>query len=141
MTTPCSQCATLLDARWNFCPHCGAARTHEIPPQTLPTEPRKTPAGSAFGGLFFGFIAAPVCIIVGIMLCCTGLGAIAGMPLILLGICAPLIGPLLALGELRGKCPWCGAAINSIINHKDAFFCHACSGKIAVHDHELVKAA
>ena len=141
MTTSCPHCSAQLYAQWTFCPYCGTASTHQAAQAPVEAEREKAPSGSAFGGLFFGFIAAPVCIIVGIMLCLTGLGVFAGVPLIVVGLCAPLIGSLLGMNELKGKCPYCGAAINSIVNHKDGFFCHACSRKIEVRDHVLVKAA
>ncbi len=141
MTISCSHCTGSMDPQWSFCPHCGSVNAHPQPLPAVPAQPEKAPTREVFGGLFFGFIAAPVCIIVGIMLCCTGLGAIAGIPLIALGILAPLIGPLLGLSELRGNCPWCGTRIRSILNHKDGFCCHACSRKIEVRNERLVKAA
>jgi len=141
MNTPCTKCAAHLDARWSFCPHCGAANPGAAPAAAEPQKHEKSPVRNGFGGLLFGFLAAPVCIIVGIMLCLTGLGVFAGVPLIIAGICAPLIGSVLALNELKGKCPWCGAKIASIVNHTQDFACPACSRMITVHNRELVKAA
>jgi hypothetical protein len=74
------------------------------------------------------------------MLCLTGLGAIAGIPMILAGVLAPLLGPLIGFGALRGKCPWCGSSVNTVANSKD-FGCHACSGKIHVVNQHFEKAA
>jgi hypothetical protein len=79
----------------------------------------------------WGVIATPVLIIVGIMLCLTGLGAILGIPLIVCGVIAPLAGPMIGLGELKGACPWCGAHVASFMK-RPGFFCHACSKRIAI---------
>ncbi|HUA99536.1 MAG TPA: hypothetical protein VMA34_14495 [Terracidiphilus sp.] len=142
MATSCSQCEAQLDPCWSFCPHCGAvSASHAVIHASEAPKREKSPVRGAFGGFYFGFVAAPVCIMVGVMLCLTGLGAFAGVPLIIVGICAPLIGSLLGLSELKGACPWCGTKIASIMNHKHGFYCHACSQKIEVRDHELVKAA
>jgi DNA-directed RNA polymerase subunit RPC12/RpoP len=59
---------------------------------------------------------------------------------IIAGIFAPLIGPLVGIGEPRGKCPWCGAELNDIVN-SPAFECHACKGKVLLQDNKFVKAA
>jgi hypothetical protein len=103
-------------------------------------ETENTPVQGAFSGLLFGVIATPILIIVGTMLCLTGLGAIAGVPMIIAGIFAPLLGPLFGFGALRGKCPWCGGSVNTIANSKD-FGCHACSGRIHVVNQHFEKAA
>ena len=78
MTDLCSKCGAHLSSPWRFCPLCGA----EVPPQAqlqpLP-ESEKAPMRSTFTVLFFGVIVTPMCIIVGTMLCLTGLGAILGV--------------------------------------------------------------
>jgi DNA-directed RNA polymerase subunit RPC12/RpoP len=140
MNRSCSKCGALIESPWSFCPRCGTANALETPEQIVPQEHEKAPVKGAFGGLLFGVLAAPVLIIVGGMLCLTGLGAIGGIPLIILGFCSPLLGPMLGLDTHKGKCPWCGVAV-SAIPPIDTFVCHACSGKIAVKNHrDLVKA-
>jgi DNA-directed RNA polymerase subunit RPC12/RpoP len=131
----CPACAAPVTASWRFCPHCGAA-VPAAPPQ--PQEREKAPWRNAFGGLAFGVIAAPIMIIVGVMLCLTGLGAILGVPLIIGGVLAPLAGPMIGLGELKGQCPWCGAAVSSIVN-KPGFPCHACNRRIEIRKRKFVR--
>jgi DNA-directed RNA polymerase subunit RPC12/RpoP len=87
-----------------------------------------------------GVIAAPVLIIVGVMLCLTGLGAIAGVPMIVAVFFAPLAGPFFGSGSVGGRCPWCGANISSL-KHSQEFTCHHCSNHVVVRNRELVKAA
>ena len=41
-----------------------------------------------------------------------------GVPMILLGIMAPLLGPMLGMGEHRGKCPFCGTRMISVDDGK-----------------------
>lgn len=135
MNSPCPSCSARLEPSWRFCPSCGAAHPAEHP---LPHETEKMPVRKAFGGLLWGFIVAPIMIIVGALLCLTGLGAFLGIPLIAGGLLAPLAGPMIGLGELKGDCPWCGAAVTSILN-KPGFACHACGRRIEIHDHKFVR--
>jgi hypothetical protein len=104
----------------------------------VPGGVEKIPAKGAFGGLLLGMLVVPLLLIVGTMLCLTGLGAILGVPMIIAGILAPLLGPMIGIGAARGKCPWCGTAI-SAVGGITGFYCHACSKKIAVSDRKFVK--
>jgi DNA-directed RNA polymerase subunit RPC12/RpoP len=140
MNRSCSKCGAQIESPWGFCPHCGAANALVTGKTITPEEHEKAPVQGAFGGLLFGVLAAPVLIIVGGMLCLTGLGIFAGIPMIIAGVFAPLLGPMLGLDTHKGKCPWCGAAV-SAMPAIDAFDCPSCSGKIAVKNHRnLVKA-
>src|ERR1035437_2012000 len=136
----CSKCGAQMEAPWKFCPHCGAASTHETEKKTAPEEAEKAPVQGAFSGLLFGMLAAPILIIVGTMLCFTGLGAILGITMILAAVFSPLLGPMIGLGALKGKCPWCGVSVSSIANAKD-FDCHECGKRIAIKHREFVMAA
>lgn len=140
MACQCSKCGVRLDSQWKFCPHCGGASVHEIQKSREPEQPEKAPAQGAFGGLLFGMLAVPILIIVGTMLCLTGLGAIAGIPMILAAVFAPLLGPMLGLGAMRGKCPSCAASVSSVANAKD-FDCPECGQRIAIRHREFVTAA
>jgi DNA-directed RNA polymerase subunit RPC12/RpoP len=84
-------------------------------------------------------LAVPILAIVGTMLCLTGLGAILGIPMILAAFLAPLLGPMVGLGALKGKCPWCAILVSSVANKKD-FNCHGCGQRIAIRHREFVRA-
>ena len=127
----CVKCRTQLESPWNFCPHCGAVKPPETHEPAEPVMAERVPVNGAFSGLLFGFIATPILIIVGTLLCLTGLGAVLGIPMILAGIFAPLLGPLIGLGALKGKCPWCGSPVSSI-SSTQSFDCEACKKRIAV---------
>ena len=137
MSDHCPKCTAHLSKLWGFCPTCGT----KIQPQvhSTPPESEQAPVKHAFSGLLFGLIVAPMCIIVGGMLCCTILGAVLGIPVIIAGILAPLIGPMVGIGEPRGNCPWCGTELNDIVN-SPAFACHSCQGKVLLQDSKFVKA-
>ncbi len=111
MNGTCSKCEAHLEAAWKFCPQCGAASVQamQTPAHSHP-DPEKAPVKGAFSGLLLGFLAAPVLIIYGGMICLTGLGVFLGVPMIIAGICAPLIGSLMGINALKGKCPWCGVS-------------------------------
>lgn len=152
MEGQCSTCGVRLESQWKFCPHCGAASATEIQQKTEllqktevqlktePEKPEKSPAPGAFTGLFFGLIALPILVIVGTMLCLTGLGAILGIPMIIAAVFAPLMGPMIGMGALKGKCPWCGVSVSSVANKSD-FDCHACGRRISIHHREFTAAA
>ncbi|MFI4981692.1 MAG: hypothetical protein ACHQIO_15205, partial [Nevskiales bacterium] len=119
---------------------CGTASVAEVQAKAEPEEPEKSPAPGAFGGLLFGMLAVPILVIVGTMLCLTGLGAILGIPMILGAVFAPLLGPIIGMGALKGKCPWCGIPVSSVANKKD-FNCHGCGKRIHISHREFVAAA
>jgi hypothetical protein len=76
-----------------ICARCGARVTHpqEEPHQPPPAE--KVPVSGALSGLYFGLIALSLMLIVGMMLCLTGWGIVFGLPIVVLAIFAPLVGP------------------------------------------------
>jgi DNA-directed RNA polymerase subunit RPC12/RpoP len=92
------------------------------------------PARGAFGGLIYGVIAAPILIVAGIMISLTGWGIFLGVPVIVLGILAPLAGPLFGMGEHKGRCPECGTTVITIGDGK-VHDCPTCSAKFAVGEH------
>ena len=137
MNTACSKCGKNLEATWAFCPHCATPGARQPEPVTHKHE--AAPAAGGLSGLLFGLVAAPVLIISGTLICLTGLGIFLGVPLIILGILSPLLGPVLGLNQQRGQCPWCSAQIGSVALF-DRFSCPACSKRIVVRKQELLKA-
>ncbi len=140
MSELCSKCGAQLSSPWRFCPLCGAVASSQIQHQEVPAETEKAPVKAAYSGLLFGVIVAPMCIIVGTMLCLTGLGAFLGVPMIIAGVLSPLLGPMIGIGEPKGKCPWCGTGISNVFN-ASGFECHACSKKIAFRDQRFIRVA
>ena len=140
MNGTCSKCGMRMESPWSFCPQCGTASTHESQEAAVPEQHEQPPVKGAFSGLFLGVIVAPVLIIVGAMLCLTGLGIFLGVPLIIGGILAPLAGPLVGFGSLKGKCPSCGTAVSSL-NSKGSFECEACHQRIVIRDQKFVAPA
>ena len=138
MNAICSKCGAHVEAAWTFCPHCAARFAHEAE-ETAPRKHENAPVKGTFSGLMFGLIAAPVLIIAGGMICLTGLGVFLGVPLILLGVCAPLIGPLMGANALHGKCPWCDADISGV-GIFDQFSCPTCGRRIVMKKQELIRA-
>ncbi len=140
MNATCSKCGTHLESPWMFCPHCGVERAQEREePALTHHEHEKAPVKGGFTGLFFGLLAAPVLIIAGGMICLTGLGIFLGVPLIVAGVLAPLIGPVLGVNAMHGKCPWCGADVSGV-GIFDKFSCPTCSQRIVMKKRELLKA-
>jgi len=141
MNPTCLKCATPLESSWKFCPHCGAASAHEATGTTHEhTAHEKAPVKGGLSGLLFGLLLAPPLIICGTMMCLmVGPWMALGIPMIIAGICAPIVGPFIAISAVRGKCPWCGTKIASV-GPLNAFYCYACSKRIEVRKRELVRA-
>ena len=124
----CGKCGMALASAWSFCPQCGVPAVHEAHP---PRVHEPIPAKGAFSGMYIGLVAAPMLIITGVMLCLTGWGVFFGVPFIVLGILAPLYGPLVGMGEHRGRCPSCGTRMISIADGK-SHECPVCNKKFAI---------
>jgi predicted RNA-binding Zn-ribbon protein involved in translation (DUF1610 family) len=139
MADQCPKCGTQLASPWSFCPHCGAAITHETQQLAPPPEQEHIPARGAFGGLLFGMLVAPILVISGTMLCLTGWGIFLGIPMILAGIFAPLAGPLFGMGEYKGKCPSCGTAVISKTDGQ-SYDCPTCNKTFAVRSRKVASA-
>ena len=131
MDAHCVKCGTALASGWSFCPQCGTGIEHEKP---IPRAHSLAPSKGAFGGMYIGLVAAPILIISGVMLCLTGWGVFFGVPFIVLGILAPLYGPIVGMGEHRGKCPSCGTRMISIADSKE-HECPVCNKKFAIEEH------
>ena len=139
MSGACSHCGSNLESSsWKFCPNCGKDHSPDMPHQPRKREP--APARFGFIGFYLGLVTAPVLIIYGTLMCLLGPPMVFGIPLIIAGMMAPLLGPYLAINAVRSKCPWCGEKITSV-GPVDAFFCYKCSHRVVVKDRELVKAA
>jgi len=140
MQKHCSKCGAQLDSQWSFCPHCGGTMAGTADTGAELKTPENNPAPGAFGGLVFGVLAVPILVIVGGMLCLTGLGAILGIPMIVAAVFAPLLGPLFGMGAHRGKCPSCGTLVSDI-HGRESHECPVCNKPFALKDREISKAA
>lgn len=107
MNDLCSKCGEPLPSTWIFCARCGAhiERPEPVAQEAAiePQEHETAPVTGAFTGALFGIIAVPIALIFGIMLCFTGWGIVIGLPVIILAILAPLLGPLVGLGAAKDK--------------------------------------
>lgn len=140
MNAPCTKCGATLEMSWTYCPKCGLAVPHEILPPTPPAEHERSAVPGAFGGLLFGLIAAPVLGIWGGLLCLTGLGAILGIPLIILAILAPLAGPMFGISEHQVRCPSCHTREITVADGK-LHYCPNCDIEFSLAEHHKVATA
>ena len=140
MNAPCTKCGTPLEMSWTFCPKCGRPAARETHPRPTQADHSKSSVPGAFGGLLFGVITAPVLIIVGTLLCLTGLGAFLGIPMIIAAIVAPLAGPLIGIGEHRVSCPYCNTREITVADNQ-LHFCPHCEKEFSLGDHHMVAKA
>jgi len=78
----------------------------------------------------------------GVILCCTGIGAVVGIPLIVIGLLLPLFHVTeTALGGsskwLKGDCPWCGTEVTT--PRLPGFYCGACKKRIVIRGNRFLK--
>ncbi len=125
---------------WKFCPLCGAPHEEKVETALQARETDKAPMPGAYSGLLFGILVVPMLLIVGTLLCLTGLGALLGIPMIAAGILAPLLGPMIGMRTHKGLCPYCGAALSNIESSHGAT-CPVCNRAIAVRHGMIVRAA
>ena len=135
MDAHCSKCGMQVPSLWKFCPHCGTA----IALESHPSKHEHHAARGAFGGMFYGLIAAPILIFPGMLLCFLGWGIVLGIPMILLGILMPIAVPIFGLGEHKGKCPSCGTRMISVEDGK-GHACPVCNEKFAMEDQHAIGA-
>jgi hypothetical protein len=103
MTDLCTHCGEHLASPAIFCARCGVRVPTPEPAAIQHPKPEAAPVTGAFSGLYFGLIALPLLLIVGIMLCLTGLGMVFGLPMIVLAVFAPLAGPLFGMGLVNDE--------------------------------------
>jgi predicted amidophosphoribosyltransferase len=131
MDAHCSKCGMQIPPSGNFCPFCGTAVAREF--HAVEVKHERHRGRWAFGGTFYGLIAAPILIIPGILLCLLGWGIFLGIPMILLGVLLPIAGPIFGLGEHRGKCPSCGTRMISVEDGRK-HACPVCEASFAMED-------
>lgn len=115
----CPFCAELIATTSVFCPHCGsklnASEKQAVGENGSATsnlnEASRAPGVGLAAGAGASVIGLGCMVPLGILLCCTVIGAIIGIPLILAGLGTPALGPIAAMGALRGQCPYCGKKI------------------------------
>jgi len=95
--------------------------------KTSPIEPAKAMGRTV--GCLSGTIGAGCMQIIGVLLCLTGIGAIVGIPLIIMGFAAPAVtGAITGEIMIKSSCPACGQAIEDI--KKPGYDCPACGERL-----------
>jgi len=107
----------------------GAASSIETPHIVAPRRPEKAPARLAHSADCSRMLAVPILVIVGTMLCLTGLGRNLGVPMILAAVFGPAAGSDDRPRRSEGQMPLVRDLVSSVANAKD-FDCHACGKRI-----------
>jgi DNA-directed RNA polymerase subunit RPC12/RpoP len=101
------------------------------------TEAESAKALGATTGAFAGGCMGAVFVIVGVLLCFTVIGAIIGIPLILIGVGSPIMGSLVGLGSIKGPCPWCGGVVVTPLR-SHGVDCPSCKKRVVVRGKQFV---
>jgi hypothetical protein len=136
----CPKCGKELASAARFCAVCGEANTRvagQNPVQSQTEIKSAKGQGTALGCLT-GWGVSGCLVPVGVLLCFTGIGAIIGIPILIAGLAALVIGPLLGLGTKKGKCPWCGSVVMSAFGSR-GFDCPVCKNRIVVRNTQFIK--
>lgn len=142
----CPECSKEISDKAQSCPNCGIP-INSVFPEISKTELNYTEtvasneaAVQGCVGCMAGSMTMWLAIIVGGLLCLTGIGAFVGVPLIFFGILIPFVLPFLtgAAGSMsrKGACPYCS---NQISSYTTAFDCIFCKKRIIVKDNKFYK--
>lgn len=97
-------------------------------------------ASGTFAGIIVGIVGGVLVILVGLVLTATVIGAIIGIPLIIMGIgmmgIAPLQGTAMGFMTKKAECPYCHNELSFVM--KKALTCKYCKKRLLVRGKELV---
>jgi hypothetical protein len=132
----CIRCGTQSDSTARYCARCGTA-TLNNGGAAGGANLRGGVAGMAGGSVVAIFLMAG-----GLVFCLTGIGALVGIPFILVGLVMPFVGGAKGLAtrpvrRLVGQCPWCGSRVARCA---PGFNCAACANRIIVRENVFSKA-
>lgn len=112
--------------------------------QPIATKAKRTPLlalGGAAGMGFMGFGCGFWLVIFGVLLSLTGIGAIIGIPLIIMGLSLPIVSAMFGLVTgslmLKGKCPYCDSNI-TVANITGGIDCPACKKRLLMRNKKFV---
>jgi DNA-directed RNA polymerase subunit RPC12/RpoP len=137
---PCRECSKEISIEAITCPHCGAPNPHGQsviePPESKGTNTQGETKGEKLAGLVVGTWLGLGCLIpAGVVLCLTGIGALIGIPLIIAGIVAPIVG---LVSSIKGPCPYCGSAVTTS-KSSQGVTCRACKKRVVVRDRKFYR--
>lgn len=147
-TRVCPNCKSKISISSETCDKCGIIierylgrqsrkKTKKSVKKTGTTESIKG-VGFLAGGIE-GIITGVGCLIpLGILLSCTGIGAIIGIPMILGGFLAPFMRSISGLSAITGKCPYCSHEIITK-SSKAGINCDACKKRIVIRNKRFIK--
>lgn len=88
-------------------------------------------------GLLTGIVIGSAVFMVGLLLSLTGIGAVVGIPMMLMGLATPAYGFFHRYDVLRGPCPHCHFDA-TVGGGKVAFRCTVCKRRIGVRGETFV---
>jgi DNA-directed RNA polymerase subunit RPC12/RpoP len=156
----CVKCGTQVPDGGVFCCKCGSPVNDQLPEpatshnevkqiqapgeisETTKTEAKSVKVQGGIFGLISGAVFGIGCLVpVGIVLCITGIGAIIGIPIVIVGLIFPIIQFLNGMATIKGNCPWCQTSVTctSADRQQGGVTCPACKKRIVIKDKTLIK--
>jgi len=103
-----------------------------------PSSPAKwRPVTGVLAGTFKGLVLLSLVLWAGGLLTVTGIGAVVGVPILVLGVPMALLYPFFTAARFGGPCPRCGEDVAFTIE-KPGVDCPGCKGRIVLRKKRLV---
>jgi len=156
----CVECGAQIPNDDVFCCECGSPVNNQTPKpasnhnevqqiqahpgisNTTKSEAKSVKVQGSIVGLISGGMVGIGCLVpIGIALCFTGIGAIIGIPIVIVGLIFPIIKFLTGMATIEGNCPWCQNSVicTSADRQLGGVTCPACKKRIVIKDKTLIK--